>query len=382
VGTRDHTALAIGLAILATLASSCARSSGGPSERSVRDAGCDTRVTAGEPTRAPATRTHEPFVPEGGGPIVFGPRERRFSSEACGACHEAEHRAWSRSAHARAHTDPLYVRELALRPSRACERCHAPLADATAATIEGAWADEGVGCAACHVREGVVVHAHVSGRAPHETRLDARVGQLEGCRACHQFPFPAPEHRGQLTHAPGEWLQDTVGEWVTSEEATAGLACIDCHLPEREGLHDHALPGHRDRSLLANALDVRVRLERGARAGALIVTLRSRAGHAVPTGDLYRSLEIRAWRDGGPARRELLGRVYARRGTELVEIEDDRVRPGETRRVTLRLPRAGHADGTIHYELRLWSLDPALVREERLPRREVVRRVTRGEITP
>ena len=381
MGSRAHTALVIGLAVLATLAS-CARRLEGLSERSERDAGRDTRTTAEEPTSAPEMRTHEPFVPEGGGPIAFGPRERRFTSEACGACHEAEHRAWSLSAHARAHTDPLYVRELALRPSRACERCHAPLAEVNAAHIEGPWSDEGVGCAACHVRDGVVVHARVSGRAPHETRLDPRVGELEGCRACHQFHFPAPERRGQLVHDEAEWLQDTVGEWAASAEATAGLSCIDCHLPEREGLRDHALPGHRDRSLLANALDVRVRLERGAHADALIFTLRSRAGHAVPTGDLYRSLEIRAWRDGETARRELLGRVYARRGSELVEIEDDRVRPGETRRVTLRLPRAGHADGTIHYELRLWSLDPALAREERLPRTVVVRRVTRGEITP
>jgi hypothetical protein len=372
----------IGLALVAGLAPSCARPSEGSSQRSALDAGRDTGATVEEPTSAPTAAPHDAFVPEGGGPILFGPREPRFTSDACGACHEAEHRAWAGSAHARAHTDRLYVRELALRPSRVCERCHAPLADANAATIEGPWADEGVGCAACHVRDGAVVHAHVSGRAPHETRLDARVGQIEGCRACHQFPFPAPEHRGQLTHAPGEWLQDTVGEWALSKEATDGLACIDCHLPEREGMHDHALPGHCDRALLARALDVRVRLERGARADAVIFMLRSRAGHAVPTGDLYRSLELRAWREGEPARRELLGRVYARRGTELVEIEDDRVRPGETRRVTLRLPRATHGDGTIHYELRLWSLDPDIAREEWLPSPEVVRRVTRGEITP
>ena len=77
-------------------------------------------------------------------------------------------------------------------------------------------------------------------------------------------------------------------------------------------------------------------------------------------------------------RHELLGRVHARRGTRLVEIEDDRVMPGASRTVTLRLPRGGGDDRAIRYEIRLWSLDPELARSEHLPDQDVVRRVMRG----
>jgi hypothetical protein len=87
VGTRDRTSLVIGLAILATLASSCARRSEGQSESSRPDAGTDTGALAEAPTSARTATLHEAFVPKGGGPIVFGPRERRFTSEACGVCH-------------------------------------------------------------------------------------------------------------------------------------------------------------------------------------------------------------------------------------------------------------------------------------------------------
>jgi hypothetical protein len=327
-----------------------------------------------------------PFVPEGGGPIAIGPREARASSAACGTCHREEHAAWSRSAHARSHVDPLYVRELAVRPSVSCERCHAPLAEDVTTRTEGAWADEGVGCAACHVREGVVVHTRASGRAPHETRIEPRVGEVEACRSCHQFHFEVPSTIGPdlrapiVTFDPRDWLQDTVGEWSESDEARAGLGCSDCHVPERAGAHDHGLPGLRDVALASRALDVEVDVHAEQASDLVTVRLRSRAGHAVPTGDLYRTLELRAWREGEPAstRSERLGRVYARRGARRVEIEDDRVMPGRDRVVTLRLPRLDHADRPVSWAIRVWSLHPDLARREHLE--DAVHELTRGRV--
>ncbi len=339
---------------------------------------------AGVDAHAPL-RTHAvvPFVPEGGGPIAIGARDDSVSSAACGACHVEEHRAWAGSAHARSHVDPLYVRELARRPERSCERCHAPLAEEVSPHTEGAWADEGVGCAACHVREGVVVHTTRGGRAPHETRIDPRVGEVEGCRSCHQFHFAAPDALAPsplVTFDPHDWLQDTVSEWSRSDEAQRGLRCIDCHLASSATGHDHALPGHRDRALLSVALHVEASVIVERSSDVVTLTLVSRAGHAVPTGDLYRSLEVRAWREGEPtsSRAEQLGRVYARRGARRVEVEDDRVMPGEPHVVTLRLPRGDRTDRPISWSIRLWSLDPSAARREHLD--DAVHELARGRV--
>lgn len=342
-------------------------------------AGLDVTVESRVPSQAP-------FVPEGGGPIAVGAREERVSSAACGTCHREEHAAWSRSAHARSHVDPLYVRELALRPSVSCERCHAPLAEDVTTRTEGAWADEGVGCAACHVREGVIVHTHASGRAPHDTRVDPRVGEVEACRGCHQFHFEAPprtraEARAPIvTFDPNDWLQDTVSEWSSTDEARAGVGCSDCHVPARSGAHDHALPGLGDASMRASALDVELDARAERTTDVVTLTLRSRAGHAVPTGDLYRTLEVRAWREGEPAstRSERLGRVYERRGARRVEVEDDRVMPGEARVVALRLPRLDGADRPVSWSIRMWSLDPEVARREHLG--GVVHELARGRL--
>lgn len=343
-----------------------------------RDVGLDVQLDAPEWVRA-----FPPFVPEGGGPVAIGLREERVSSAACGACHAREHAAWTRSAHARSHLDPLYQRELAIRPSRACERCHAPLAEEVSSRTEGAWADEGVGCASCHVRDGVVVHTRASGQAPHETRIDARVGEVEGCRSCHQFHFPAPERPSlHATFDPNDWLQDTVSEWSQSAEGARGLTCVDCHLPEDDGRHDHALPGLRDRAMRAQALEVEAAVRVDRRVDVITLTLRSRAGHAVPTGDLYRVLEVRAWREGEPAsaRSEQLGRVYERRGAHRLEVEDDRVMPGEPRVVTLRLPRGDRTDRPVSWAIRLWSLDPAVVRRTQIE--DAVHELARGRLFP
>ncbi|MBN8612920.1 MAG: hypothetical protein J0L92_20180 [Deltaproteobacteria bacterium] len=343
-----------------------------------RDVGLDAHLDAPELARA-----LPPFLPEGGGPVAIGPREERVSSAACGACHAREHAAWTRSAHARSHLDPLYQRELAIRPSRACERCHAPLAEEVSSRTEGAWADEGVGCASCHVRDGVVVHTRASGQAPHETRIDARVGEVEGCRSCHQFHFPAPERPSlHATFDPNDWLQDTVSEWSASAEGARGLTCIGCHLAEDEGRHDHALPGLRDRAMRARALDVEAEVHVERRVDVVTLTLRSRAGHAVPTGDLYRVLEVRAWREGEPAsaRSEQLGRVYERRGAHRLEVEDDRVMPSEPRVVTLRLPRLDRTDRPVSWTIRVWRLDPAVVRRAQLE--DAVHEFAHGRLVP
>jgi hypothetical protein len=70
----------------------------------------------------------------------------------------------------------------------------------------------------------------------------------------------------------------------------------------------------------------------------------TRAGHAVPTGDMMRRLELRAWVDGGPVARVELARGFGdvREGgrSARIEVADDRV-PADGRALVRELELDG-----------------------------------------
>ena len=272
-------------------------------------------------------------------------------SVACGACHPAEHAAWSRSAHHLAGTDPLFTRELetAMEPAW-CTGCHAPLGASEVAR------EEGVGCAVCHVRDGVVLSPSVSGRAPHAS-VASSLAAAESCAPCHQFHFSAASSHGI---DPSLWPQDTMREHADS--AFADRPCSSCHDP-------HVLPGHTDPALLSRALAVQTRVARTR--SATRVTLRIRAdvvGHAVPTGDLLRELVVRAWPLGHPerAQSEVLGRALpaVAPGRRIEAIPDARIPPRGSRDVTLTLP--GH-HAHVAWDITLTALPAGHERARGLP---------------
>lgn len=231
----------------------------------------------------------------------------------CDRCHvriAAEH---GRTLHARAATDPLFLREVERVPDRTfCDRCHGVDED-----------PPGIGCGACHDRDGAIVSASASGSAPHEVLVDPAIGTDALCARCHQFDFPG---------RPGERMQRTLDEAAAMGEARA--PCASCHLP-----HDARI----DEDELARALRVSVRATRvGDRVRVRFVLRPGDVGHAVPTGDLYRNLEVRAWPSGAPsrARLETLSRRLAIGPGGPHEVGDVRVPPTGARLVTLELPAA------------------------------------------
>ena len=120
-------------------------------------------------------------------------------------------------------------------------------------------------------------------RATHEVVLsDQRSGNL-ACARCHEFGFPS-QARGGL-----EMMQTTVSEHGRSGFVAQG--CGECHMP-RVGVdqhRSHALATTRDPDALRRA--VQVSAERSG--GALRVRIAPRGvGHAFPTGDLFRRLNV------------------------------------------------------------------------------------------
>lgn len=248
----------------------------------------------------------------GDAPVRVGrpaPHTGQGGGEDCAVCHREIAREWAGSLHKGAWTDEVFQAAYELEPMAFCRNCHAPLAP-SGQMPRGLAAREGVSCSVCHVRDGVVLSSG-AGRgdaegtiAPHPVRADARFGRSDYCAGCHQFNFPAERVRGGPlfdTHQP---MQDTFGEWQRSAHAQRGTQCQDCHMPWRTAAdgtryRSHAFVGGRDPSLLARSSRVEVvaTASDGDRVSVSVRVVPTDVGHAFPTGDLFRRLELSVWLD-------------------------------------------------------------------------------------
>lgn len=203
------------------------------------------------------------------------------SAESCGDCHPTELAAWTTSRHRVSWTNALFQREYQLSPSPFCVYCHAPLAGQAAEILEGAAGatrDQGVTCATCHLRRGLVLGPSGDGGGEHPTIADPGLRDPAFCASCHDFDTPGAV-------APPEPMQATARE-------AAGERCVSCHMPGG----DHHFGGGHDLEALRGALAVSV--ERRGRA--LVFTLAAQGtAHALPTGDLFRHLTLEVQDPGG-----------------------------------------------------------------------------------
>lgn len=178
-----------------------------------------------------------------------------LSAQTCRGCHQEIHDEWTTSVHAVAWIDPQYQEEIKKSGNRwLCLNCHAPLQiqqDKLAIGLEDgdverpilvdnpdfdpALRDEGITCAACHVRDGVI---HGPGRtvaegeagieAPHPVKADPETystGKL--CERCHQATATYPGKNFICVFDTGE-------EWRAGPYDDEGTSCVTCHMPPEE----------------------------------------------------------------------------------------------------------------------------------------------------
>ena len=285
------------------------------------------------PLPGPAPR--DPVLPIEG---VGAPTDAR-----CADCHAEIALEWRASLHRRAWVDPYFARAYAFERTGFCRKCHAPTDDPSVDPSEEARA-VGVACTTCHVVGANVVGSRALAAVPggHVVIGDARLATPAACAGCHSFPFPGPPDR-----EPRARMQDTLAEHERS--AAAAKACQHCHMPRvpsRDGgtHRNHSFAVQADPSTLARAVEVRgVSLA----AGALRISIAPGViGHAFPTGDVYRQVEVRATpvdasgRPRGRSAVAVLGRrfgtVTSPRGPARVQLDDTRLdRP---RTIDLALP--------------------------------------------
>lgn len=183
--------------------------------------------------------------------------------------------------HSQAWTSPIFQRAYAFERHDWCVHCHAPLRQDTSA--EQPWADEGVNCATCHVRDGQILGLRaISATGPdvHDVVETPYLATSEFCAECHQFNFPESfEDTITYSHQP---MQDTFGEWKKS-----GLdRCHECHYSGHQLLGPHDATWMREQfSDFEFALSEDELLHVG-------FTVAPR-GHRTPTGDLFRSMVFR-----------------------------------------------------------------------------------------
>lgn len=198
-------------------------------------------------------------------------------ASSCASCHADITAEWRSSFHRVAFTDDTFQRSLALEAPKErafCTGCHAP-----AASRDGV--ESGVDCLSCHA-------------APHTKPPSiANASASATCATCHEFPFD--DGRPEL-------VQKTVTEHAASPFAE--VSCTQCHMPSRDGHKDHRfLSGHAP-SELARSVHVMVtRARRGSVAiDAIDVTIQVDAGHAFPTGDMFRRARLVVFAEGADGR--------------------------------------------------------------------------------
>ena len=310
----------------------------------------------------------------------------------CGVCHVEIEAEWSASIHARSWTDRQFQSELQKDPEVGwlCLNCHTPAADQQAEIVihtgnvrqpdrapnpdfDPAWREEGISCASCHVRDGVVLGPYGSNAAPHPVRQAPELLESGVCTTCHQA-------QARLEEA----LVCAFNTGVESSEAEAGT-CQSCHMPEVhrplvEG--GEVRPGRRHLwlgslvpketltpeeeafyTLFEPGIDFSMApdlLEGGARTLRLVVE-NKRAGHMLPTGDPERFLlvHIEATDQEGRVLASLRHRIGQRWEWHPVarKLSDNRLAPGETRVLTLPLEESEGAI-TVRVRAEHWRISP------------------------
>ncbi len=266
-----------------------------------------------------------------------------LDARGCATCHVAIAGEWAASRHALAWTNGIFQAEYTARPLAWCINCHAPLTTQQA----GRFPDRGVDCATCHVRGGALVTTHKRPGSPHATVEDPSFGSPAFCADCHQFTFPVLTG-GTVTRMTAHPMQTTVASFRAGPYATQRDGCMTCHGSPT----NHAFLGGHDPGMREAALDVTW----CRRADTVEVRVRNAAaGHAVPTGDIHRHMNLRVWRSSAPE--ALFEAFYGRRfdpaddGGKLT-VWDSTIAPEATRQHDIPLASlGGDDDEPINLEL-------------------------------
>ena len=340
--------------------------SAGPVAEAAKKKKKDQATTTVEPLQVSPDRSTAPIIKDLSRPLPMDTGAlpaglANGSAQGCYGCHFESHAEWETSGHARGHASPAFQAAAEQVGSPACWSCHLPLAVqhdqlvtydqedihepvfAPNPNWDPTLRSEGVTCAACHIRDGMVVGTQGSS-GPHLTAIGPELAKAESCAGCHQLTWP-----GATTA-----FYNTYGEWKESAYHELGITCQDCHMGPGPG-RSAAGSNHSFNLDRKRAVSVLVDLDTAAlvRGGpALDVTLRVQntgAGHAFPTGSPYSHVALTAAlvgpfqeREGAQATSEasftaMFGRTISDAPPWDI-VDDTTLKPGGERAFSFSLP--------------------------------------------
>ena len=208
---------------------------------------------------------------------VLHSNQDHHSVVTCQGCHVEQTQQWRSSRHSKSWTNSIFQVSFqdALLPNW-CIECHRPL---TNNITSKSFANEGISCTVCHLREGKITSSNTKWaelNAPHSLRYEQDFGNSEFCATCHQFNLP--KYHPMYSEIP---VQNTYEEWKSSGYKQT---CQDCHM----GKNGHQFSGGHDIELLRKSVMASVLLDENT----VEVTIQTQGvGHAFPTGDPFRHLQ-------------------------------------------------------------------------------------------
>ena len=154
----------------------------------------------------------------------------------------------------------------------------------------------------------------------------------------------------------GDPVQNTYQEWAAHPSAQG--ACQTCHMPQGK----HTFLGAHNTEWVNKSLSVTQQQE------TLVIATTAAVGHAVPTGDPFRRMELRVCSESCDTvvQRHVFGIVHQYINGVMRIVQDTRLQapgmPGDSVRIAL-------PDTATHWELTYFFADPRL--HDALPKDEV-----------
>ena len=242
-------------------------------------------------------------------------------AESCGSCHKEIYAEWKTSIHSQAYRDPFFQAYWTKdKHTWVCLNCHTPLENQQPTLIKEIprerveraiqepnpqydpdYQNEGVTCAACHVRDGVILGPFDDAAAPHPTKFDPSFRTTQICYRCHSVVGgPAQFYNGGPC---GTYAEYEGGYWMKER----GFICQNCHMPEierpvatggpiRRG-RQHLWRGGHDPEMVKRAVGIKVVSEPaepkpGDKVQVRLTLINAGAGHKLPTGDPDRHFTV------------------------------------------------------------------------------------------
>lgn len=218
-------------------------------------------------------------------------RDKKWeSSEKCKNCHKKEFEEWSLSIHKKSYSNFFFKEALKEEPRIWCVNCHAPFHELNEISNlkEDKNLSEGIGCPVCHVKNGEIFGTKERlDLKEHKVFEDKSFGNGNLCKNCHEFNF-TDSHEPNIKYSNFP-MQTTFSEFKEFQSIHKKDSCNSCHLKNSS----HSFSGPNDKEFLKK--NVLVKFNTIKQNQNYILKLKItilKIGHAFPSGDLFRSVNV------------------------------------------------------------------------------------------